>query len=107
MKIPQILKENEKEFEEKFVGKCPDYHDPNTHSNFPSTWKKKMMNIEELKSFLRSSQTNLIKGLIEEVEGMKKDRGAGKYTSTSVRKRKAVNYALQKVIDLLNNAIKK
>ena len=103
MKISQILSENEKEFEERFIGK-----------RIPSGYY--LINgyecAEEIKdefeSFLLSSQTKLIEGLIEEVEGMK---AFTDYPNTSegnqmLHENRLYNSALQKVIDLLNNKIK-
>ena len=80
MKISQILKENEKEFEEKFPS-----HISMNHG---------------LKSFLLSSQTNLIKGLIEEVEGMK-DTATGPDVEGGALFEHGWDVALQKVINYL------
>ena len=97
MTLQNLLEEQEKEFEKRFLGKCSDYHDPKTHQNYPSVWKEKMLNVEELKSFLYSSQTKLIKGVIEEI----------KLIQTEFFERESDEYdrgcknTLQKVIDYL------
>lgn len=53
--LQQFVNEKCKDFEEKFLGTCPYYHDPNTHQSFPSAWKEKMLNIADVKSFLRQA----------------------------------------------------
>ena len=87
MTLQKIIKENEKEFEEKFPS-----HISMNHG---------------LKSFLLSSQTNLIKGLIEEVEGMKpKDETHKEIEEGELEYESSCNEcgsleALQKVINYL------
>jgi len=46
--IEKTLEELDKEFDLK----CPDFHDPFTHINYPSTYIEKMFKIKDLKSFL-------------------------------------------------------
>src|SRR3990167_5578496 len=114
-KISQILKENEKEFEEKFTDEgfteldaayCED-----AASRAEGCWK-----LKHIKSFLLSSQSNLIKGLIEEVGGMKfpeikRYNSLGEssefptskpaHESSEIFQQFFHNQALQKVIDYL------
>ena len=91
MTLQKIIEENEKEFEKEFQ-----------HSKFCRENKVGApcnCDYDDFKSFLLSSQTTFIKGLIEEVEGMKsKDGGGEDYDEVE---NKDYNQALQKVIDYL------
>ena len=102
MKISQILKENEKEFDEKF----PELWGSNDGREGYDSFVK-----EDVKSFLLSSQTNLIKGLIEEVEKrMELHRHNSIPSYTADLDEGCViclkNDAFQKVIDSLKEEIK-
>ena len=48
------LKNWEKEFYEKLVGKPSAYHDPITHQNYPGEYTEKMLVIKDIKQFIRT-----------------------------------------------------
>ena len=62
-------------------------------------------------SWRKGFQTNLIKGLVEEMDGMKKKSSKEFLKAKDMKSAhdffNGEQYALQKVIDLLNNEIKK
>ena len=60
----------EDEFNKKFVGQAPDYHDPQTHASYPSTYTDKMLNIKEVTDWFKS----YISSLMEEVKLGKQGR---------------------------------
>ena|SRR3990167_432374 len=98
MKISQILSENEKEFDEKFPELLyfdGGHRDANQDNYITIT--------EDVKFFLRSFHLNLIKGLIEEVEGMKKSEKVIDLRDCSAE---CKNSALQNVINYLKEEIK-
>jgi len=68
--IETALEELDKEFDLK----CPDFHDPFTHINHPSTYIEKMFKIKDLKSFLSLKLQEAIedsrKQTIEEIVGV-------------------------------------
>ena len=67
--MKQLLQNQIERFEEEFIGKCPSYHNSQTHQNYPAKWKKRMLDVEKLKSFLISCQSEIIEKLREEIEG--------------------------------------
>src|SRR3990167_6862172 len=102
MKISQIIKENEKEFDEKFQeeSRGSDGYDlffcKNIRINYWEMENARPM----LKSFLHSSQINLIRGLIGEVEGIKRKfvTQPAEYKKSDANVwREGYNQALQKV----------
>ena|SRR3990167_2267944 len=113
MKISQILKENEKEFDNLFV--YPDfYFDEVMEIKLRRPWRPIFQlpdrEITAIKSFFHSSQTTLIKGMIEEVEGMKKKSSKEFLKAKDMKSAhdffNGEQYALQKVIDYLKEGIK-
>lgn len=57
MNLQTQIKKTLQDFDEKFLGKCPDYHNPVTHASHATVWKEKMLNIKDLKSFLKDCMT--------------------------------------------------
>ena len=96
MTTKDVIDQAEKYFNDKFLGKCPDFHDPNTHQNYPSEWKEKMINIPELKLFLSSYTKDLLQSVVEMTN--KK----AKLNDTSV-KAMAYNQALSDIITNLKS----
>lgn len=64
MNLSQFIDEKMKEFREKFV-KAPDYHDPNTHGNYPAEYKARMtkegilLEMSDVEDFLRQAMLDL------------------------------------------------
>ena len=111
MKISQILSENEKKFDEKFIilnsGQLLLKNDfVISEEGYKTTFPKNP--IQQLGSFLYSAQITLIKGVIEEIEGMKKEQ-LDKSNPDNYEACYAIaghNDSLQKVIDYLKEGIK-
>ena len=105
MKISQILKENEKEFIDKF---CND-HNGEVRFLRSIFWDEKD-GAEEILSFLRSSQTKLIEKVIEEVEKILEDEIALAHTTKSGKTSRLTSAYMRiknlKVIDYLKEGIK-
>ncbi len=59
------------EFRKKFVGKAPDYHDPNTHQNYPSEYTEKMLNIKDVEQYLLSTISKVLEETKSEIQGKK------------------------------------
>lgn len=52
-KDKQSIEEVVSEFDKKFFGNAPDFHDPNTHQNHKVIYTKKMLHKDDLKNFIR------------------------------------------------------
>ena len=79
MKISQIISENEKEFEKRVADLKNTETDIDDSVEFGYRTQRgdevfKVVDFGNIQKFFLFSQTNLIKGLIEEAEGMKKSR---------------------------------
>ena len=106
MKISHILSENEKELTELAERKVIEFADTINRSSEERAFLRKA-----IIDVAHSSQTNLIKGLVEEVEGMKVSKHILNcdFLTTEIICDCGLEYknnTLQKVIDLLNNTIK-
>ena len=103
MEISQILSENEKEFIRKFANPTAKYLG-NNFADYPKA------NIKDAIDFLHSSQTNLIKELIEEIENMKPQKpypnANNGYRNELDNEEKIEEKALQKIIDYLKEGVK-
>jgi len=97
--LQTIIEENEKEFDEKFARKNI------VTGKYEDKWLvRETVTSGELKSFLLSSQTNLIKEVIENIGNMKNHNEM--LEMAGIKYTEGFEEALQKVIDYLKEGIK-
>ena len=110
MKISQIISENEKEFEKRVADLKNTETDIDDSVEFGYRTQRgdevfKVVDFGNIQKFFLFSQTNLIKGLIEEVEGMKQKLCMACRQVVQATGHSYSYDALQKVIDYLKDGI--